>query len=269
MRSSDTYQYKTLRSLKADGLFLRRNSYEPGWSYKHSHENARFVFVLKGAFEEVYSQRKRSCKPIMLIFRPPGEEHREDFASGGVICLSVDISSSWIDRLREHSVRFASSADFRSVSLTTLALKLDHELTIGDDASVLAIEGLLLEIAIEAFRQKHVNAQRKAPRWLGVAKDFIHEEFAHNLTLAEVSAAAGVHRVHLARVFQQYCRCTIGQYLRQLRVEAACAAIAKSDAPLSEIAVASGFSDQSHLCRTFKRLIRMTPAEYRQLYRLR
>jgi len=142
---------------------------------------------------------------------------------------------------------------------------LDNELHINDDASQLAIQALLLETAVEAFR---IQTQHRpfVPPWLTRAKDFIHEQFKRNLTLSDIGAVAGVHPVHLARVFHQHYHSTIAEYLRRLRVESASAAMAnRPDASLAMIAASAGFSDQSHFCKTFKRLTRMTPTEYRRL----
>ena len=49
----------------------------------------------------------------------------------------------------------------------------------------------------------------------------------------------------------------------------ACRQISASDVPLSEIAVAAGFFDQSHFGRTFKQLTGMSPAAYRETIRSR
>ena len=75
-----------------------------------------------------------------------------------------------------------------------------------------------------------------------------------------------MHPVHLAREFRRFQRCTIGEYIRQLRIERACRQLHASDEPLATIASAVGFSDQSHFSRTFKRLIGMTPAGYRATF---
>ena len=81
--------------------------------------------------------------------------------------------------------------------------------------------------------------------------------------LVELALDIGVHPVHLARVFRKNFDCTVGEFVRRLRIERACKEIAESSAPISEIALALGFYDQSHFSNTFKRFTGMTPAAYR------
>ena len=73
----------------------------------------------------------------------------------------------------------------------------------------------------------------------------------------------GVHPVHLARSFRRTYNTTFSGYVRELRVEYARVQLVSTGAPLGDIALASGFYDQSHFCRTFKRETGLSPAEYR------
>jgi len=57
--------------------------------------------------------------------------------------------------------------------------------------------------------------------------------------------------------------------VRKLRVDAACRQLTTSDKPLSEIALSAGFADQSHFTKTFRRLTRTTPGEFRRSFRAR
>jgi AraC family transcriptional regulator len=132
-----------------------------------------------------------------------------------------------------------------------------------DEAAPLAIEGLAFEILVEAARSNSRRTEPQPPRWLKQARDLLHAEFSQNLSLPEIALAVGVHPVYLARQFRKHYHCTIGEYVRRLRVECACREITQSDTPLIEIAAAAGFYDQSHFSRTFKRLTGLTPAEYR------
>ena len=85
------------------------------------------------------------------------------------------------------------------------------------------------------------------------------------LSLAEIAAQVGVHYVHLSRQFHKYNRCTVGELIRRRRVQYACHLLAHSRTPLAEIALACGFSDQSHLSFLFKRYMGLSPSKYRSL----
>jgi len=76
-----------------------------------------------------------------------------------------------------------------------------------------------------------------------------------------------VHVVHLARVFRRFHGCTVGEYLRRLRIERAIEELRSTNKPLADIAGNSGFSDQSHFCRAFKLTVGMTPGQYRKSHR--
>jgi len=91
----------------------------------------------------------------------------------------------------------------------------------------------------------------------------VHDRFQESISLAEVAEFAEVHPVSLARAFRKTYHCTVGDYVRRLRIESACQKLSSSDASLVEIALSSGFSEQSHFSRTFKRLTGLTPSEYR------
>src|SRR5574341_1998626 len=106
-----------------------------------------------------------------------------------------------------------------------------------------------------------------SPRWLQQARELLHGRFMEHLTLAEVAHNVGVHPVHLAQAFHKSYQCTVGDYVRQLRVEYACRELASSETPIVEIALAAGFCDQSHFTRTFKRCIGVAPSQYRESIR--
>jgi AraC family transcriptional regulator len=153
--------------------------------------------------------------------------------------------------------------------LSTISNKLDSELAFQDEGSNLAVEALLLEAAVEIARQRIRSVDQIAPGWLKRAKVLIHEEHSRNLSLAEIGAAAGVHPVHLARAFRRYFKCTVAEYVRRIRIGAACHELEATDAAIVQIAVDLGFADQSHFTKTFKRITGMTPGGYRQLVRIR
>lgn len=252
---------------KIAGLTLTETTYVSRLKLaRHSHEFAYFCFVLDGNFTENYERRTRSCKPASLIFHPPDESHSDDFHTEAR-CFNVQMDNFWLDRVRQFSKITDCSAEFQGGVTSRLAMKIYRKFRVFDNLSALAIEGLALELIAEASR--HSAKENKIPRWLKTAQEMLRERFSERLNITHIAETVGVHPAHLAREFRRFHRCTIGDYLRQLRIEFACRTISNSNAPLSEVALSAGFFDQSHFARIFKQQTGLTPGQYRKNFRSR
>jgi AraC family transcriptional regulator len=149
--------------------------------------------------------------------------------------------------------------DLQGSTPIRLATHLYDEFRRQDNLSPLAMEGLVLELMVETSRRATGSTERRPPHWLEQLGQLLRARFAENLTLQELANAVGVHEVHLARVFRKFHGCTVGEYVRQLRIEYASRQLSITDEGLADIACAAGFSDQSHFSRTFKSRTGMLP----------
>jgi AraC family transcriptional regulator len=249
-------------------LILTETVYAPHtFVPSHSHSSAYFCKILQGSYSETYERRTRECDTDTLAFHPPDEIHSERFHGNQVRSFNVEITPAYMQRVRQHSDLLNRPADFRGGVIGWLATKMYREFVRHDSVSPLAIEGLALEIVAAGSREQGKPLASQPGVWLVRAKDMMHAHFSERLTISEVAEAVEIHPVHLAREFHRYYQCTIGEYLRQLRVEFACSQIKRGKTSLAEIAAQAGFFDQSHLSRTFKTLTGMTPGEYRTAHR--
>lgn len=125
------------------------------------------------------------------------------------------------------------------------------------------IEGLLLDVYKKFLKQK----KGKEPAWAKELRAIIQDQIDTNLTLGlkEVSQMLDVHPSYLSREFSKYFDdLSFGDYLRKLRIERAIELMQNPKYSLAEIAYLTGFSDQSHFNRVFKRMHRKNPSEFRK-----
>jgi len=259
---------KILQSREVAGFVLTDTLYTPHLKLpEHAHERACFSFVLQGGFTESSGRKIRSCLQASVIYLPPSEAHTDEFHSTGARCLHIELTPELVERLRDHSVLLDRPAVFSGKTLAYLVTKLRRELMRPDSVSLLALEALALEFVVESSRGSREHLGRGSRRQFERARDFIDRHFAERITLTRIAEAVGAHPVYLAREFRRHSCCTIGDYVRRLRIEFACRQLSGSNDSLAGIASSAGFFDQSHFSRTFKLHTGLSPAEYRRILR--
>ena len=236
---------------------------------KHSHQRACFSFVLQGSYREVYREKIVESRCSDLVFRPAGEVHSDYFGEMNARCLLIEFETEWVETLRKNSIILNEPTVYQGHTLRWLATRLHRESKERDDFTALTVEGLMLEIVGEIGRRSARPSGDNQPRWLRQAREILNENFTGRMPLSELARSVGVHPVYLAGTFRQHYKCTIGEYVRRLRIEFASREISRTNAPLADIALASGFSHQGHFTRSFKRLTGLTPGEFRTISRRR
>jgi AraC-like DNA-binding protein len=125
------------------------------------------------------------------------------------------------------------------------------------------IENMLLDVYKKFLKQK----SGKAPAWAQELKEIIQDQIDTNLALSlkEISHSLNVHPSYLSREFSKYFDdLSFGDYIRKLRIEKAIVLLNDSKHSLAEIAYLTGFSDQSHFARIFKKTTGQSPLSYRK-----
>lgn len=128
------------------------------------------------------------------------------------------------------------------------------------------MENVLLQV-FNKFLGKKLGAKRP-PEWAVKLKEIIQDQIDTNysLNLKEISKEVNINPDYLSREFSKYFdSLSFGEYIRKLRVDKATELIHTRKYTYAEIAYLTGFSDQSHFTRIFKKHMGMTPAVYKKL----
>ena len=203
-----------------------------------------------------------------MFYMQSAETHAEHFHNQGAHCFVIELDNSWLAAI-SHRASQIYFAQFRGGVASWLATRLYQECRTPDESALLSIEGLALELIAEVSRSKRPAIDKQPPVWLKLAEELLHARFADQITNETVAREVGVHPVHLARGFRQHLHCTVGDYVRKLRLEFACRELLATDQTLTRIAHHAGFYDHSHFSRTFKEMIGFTPSQYRAMARRR
>lgn len=133
----------------------------------------------------------------------------------------------------------------------------------------LTAESLLLD-GLGAVLRRHARtgraaspgAPRDARHGPDLARQLLHDRWTEPVTVAELSAAAGMPRASLIAAFHRAYGLPPHAYLLRLRANRARRLLLAGGRP-AEVAAATGFSDQAHLTRVCKRYFGVTPGAIR------
>lgn len=153
----------------------------------------------------------------------------------------------------------------------TTMLAVDAELTAGGPGGPLMIESLANILAVRLMR--HIFGLRRlvarpngvlTRRKLAMSIDYIMANLNGGPTLEQMSALVQLSPYHFARQFKAATGLPPHQFLINRRVERAQQLLrGQRGVSLAEVAIGAGFSDQSQLCFHFKRIVGVTPGQFR------
>lgn len=239
----------------------------------HTHPTYVVALITEGCEQLRIGSRRVSAPPgTVLIVHPEQCHDGEAGAAGGwsyrTLYPSVEFMTNVARELGEDaSPVFARCAiDDPVVAGALGAAHLDAERD-DDDAEASLI------IAMRHLIERHADrGRRTAPMEFSGSSDrfadyaeAIERDLTAPLDLARLAALAGVTRFQVIRDFKRITGLTPGTYLRNRRLRHATYLI-RQGATAAHAAAAAGFSDQSHLSRTFKGIHGITPATFQRAH---
>ena len=231
----------------------------------HRHDDFVLAMTLSGYVREQVGTNDTLVKPLSVGIKPSGVRHTDHFWDNGVRVLRIALSAEFEDELRrEKMIAHDWRWDLNSAAARPFLRLAEQALNAGTDGFD-AFDGVCDVLASMSVLRSRKAETRSAPLWLDLARRRLDDSFSEGTRLSELAVSAGSHPVYFARKFREYYGCSVGRYVRQLQFRQASQMISSGRHELAEVAVATGFSDQAHLTRTFACEFGMTPARFRRL----
>jgi len=125
-------------------------------------------------------------------------------------------------------------------------------------------ENLLFDV-FNKFLKNKTKEGKTMPTWAKELKEMIQDHIDTSLTLKELSKDLDVNASYLSREFSKHFdNLSFGEYIRKQRIERAIELMGTAKYSLTDIAYYTGFSDQSHFTRIFKKHTGTSPSKYRK-----
>ncbi|MFD0696756.1 helix-turn-helix domain-containing protein [Paenibacillus sp. GCM10027628] len=277
------------KNLFQEGMRIHVNRNEEGFQLDyHEHDFFEIVYVLSG---KGYHHIHNEVFPVTkgdLFFIPVGTSHvfrpyttkRED----KLIVYNCLFTESLLDEITELIPEFQLKSLLlenseiegyltvrdRRLTLESTFQRMHEEHTFGRPGSSTFLFALLLELLIELARhlmhcpQIDVFAAEKTDDPIGQALAYMQNHPAENFTLQSMAEKYQLSERHFFRLFKARIGQSFHAYLQQCRIRLSCELLRGTPEKIDSIASMVGYRDTQSFYRVFKRIVGLTPGDYRK-----
>lgn len=240
---------------------------------KHQHKELTLTAIKSGNINILFNNKQDSLKPNEISIVNPNEVHCATLSNiQSLGCYVLYLNNDWSQRIQQS---LFNNTDFLHInnsliqnkefynSFTRLCDKL-----LKEDVPLIEKEENLIDFTSKLFLQFcHLNevdnVDIKNSDLASQIKNYLKENIEEQILLEDISRHMNLSIVHILRIFKKEFGLPIHSYLLNKKVHLAKELLMKN-MPISEVAQMSGFFDQSHLNRSFKRVFQLTPKEYQK-----
>ena len=224
----------------------------------HYHENRHLSLVLQGGSRESRKNGDFQLTAGKIILYNEGEIHCNKYTAFPSKHLILEFKNDFFNKRALDSKKFTKT-NVQNIDITIALLNIYNELTLADLYSSNAINFSLNQLLESDEKSSYI------PIWVKQMKEIIEDRWDEFIPLNELAVIFNVHPVTISKYFKKYYNCTLGDYMRKIKLEKALFLLNNTNKSIIEISDICGFSDQSHMIKIFKTYIGFLPNRFRSL----
>ena len=238
----------------------------------HFHEHYVIGFVEDGTRRLSCRNREYSIEKGSIVLFNPGDSHACVQSDDGTFDYrGFNIAKEVMIDLAEEACGKRQLPGFSENIIyddeAAFYLRRLHEMVMkgNDDFGKEEILLLLISLLIQNYGQPFENCIPECSREIEKACEYMEQHFAERIYLDQICRYAGLSKSTLLRAFTKSKGVTPYRYLETIRINEAKKLLAEEVPPV-EVAIRTGFSDQSHFTNYFNQFIGLAPGIYREIF---
>lgn len=229
-----------------------------GW---HSHNNAHITLFLRGGTKETRKNFSEVLGPGSLLFYHSDELHLNQNTLFPSKNINIEVEENILQKLQITEQTIENSV--KNTTLTKfLILKIFKESLVADTFSADTITMLFTQL-FNGYN--HSEKFEKSPNWVKNLNELLNDNWNENPKLQDLAQVLNLNPITISKHFPKYFGCTLGEYMRRIKINRSLSLIESNKSNLTEIGFQCGFADQSHFIRTFKNQTGFLPKQFQKL----
>ena len=239
----------------------------------HNHDFWEFSIIVQGSYEHILNRKKEILtKNTAVLLRPQLDSHYIISKTPDSTILNIrlctpfvkdfcyGISDTFYDDLvkNENMIFTLTEGQVKKIIDYTSFIKANPS-----DTNKSPIFFLTSYIFEKVFSQYNLLSSDK-PQWLTNLFLKIYSPENINWTVKDIVDNTPYSQSHLIRLFKQHTGKTLVEYLTEIKMQRACELLSDTNSSIVSIAMMLGYSDSSHLNRTFKKYYGISPTQYKK-----
>lgn len=259
---------------KISGIKILKACYQTHHFKTHAHDSYTLGIILKGAGGFRYKGREQMTHGGNVTLLDPFEPHGGHvIGNKGWRYNTLYISPGYLFELADSliynhpaNIRFGGNAALSDPEIFNLLALFYNR--VNNNHDLLEIESILQQV-ISKVLNRYAKPSAPLPkvgnetRRMELVRDYIQSKYQDKILLSELAGLTELSKFQVIRMFQKHSGMSPHDYQHQLRIQSVCSLLCRN-VPIAETALETGFYDQSHMSKTFKRIIGVTPGQYVQ-----